>query len=148
MAFNSGSGSAGIGFNQNSGGYYITLVNGVASYAKTVVNGTGSGGATLPATVSNYNWAAAGGGSADNYPSTLVDSAGKLIRDLGRTVVSAGRAFRKFQAVDQGNAAASTFGVAGAVTGANAGYLTFYLEVPRGGAGPVRDAVAPIARFS
>ena len=144
MAFNSGSGSAGIGFNQNSGGYYITTANGLAARARTITDGTGSGGATTPASFAAYGWANTG--STDGYPSSLVDTAGKLIRDLGRSVISAGRCFRKFQAVEP--ALPTTFGVTGAAaTSTNPGYLTFYLEVPRGGLTPTASVPA-IARFS
>ena len=138
MAFNSGSGAAAIGFNQNSGGYYITT-GALTGFTRTIAEGSGSGGATTPVSVSNFTFGAAG-----TAPSTLLAASGKLIRDLGRHVVSAGRAFRKFQAVEN-----SDSGVSGTDNGVNAGYYTFYLEVPKGGVGPNgATSFAPIAKFS
>jgi len=73
---------------------------------------------------------------------------------MGKTVVSAGRTFRKFAPVVAG-LGVSSFGVVGApaATGnANSGYGSFYLEVGREGLGPTPVAnttlgPAPIARY-
>ena len=143
MAQNAGSASAPSGgFAQNSGGYYI-LTGSLTSFAKNVVEGTGSGGATTAVTVSDAT-------IASPYPSTILSTAGRLIKDMGRHVFSAGRAFRKFQAVDNGAGALNTSGVAGTVAGSNAGYITFYLEMPKGTLGPnsLVTTFPPIAKFS
>jgi hypothetical protein len=80
--------------------------------------------------------------SAANALATV--GANKVIKDMGRTVVSAGRVFRKFAPVVN-TGANSSFGVVGvAAAGANAGFGSFYLEVGREGAGA---APAPIARY-
>jgi hypothetical protein len=73
--------------------------------------------------------------------------AGKLLKDMGKTVVSSGRTFRKFQAVGTGSGNfTSTFGVQGGPAVApNTGYADFYLEVGREGAGTATPA--PILRY-
>jgi hypothetical protein len=77
----------------------------------------------------------------------LAVAAGKLLKDMGKTVVSSGRVFRKFQAVGTGAGNfTSTFGVqGGAAVAPNAGYASFYLEVGREGAGVATPA--PILRY-
>jgi hypothetical protein len=77
------------------------------------------------------------------YYSSLVQT-GALLKDMGRTVVSSGRTFRKFAPVVSGAPTASSLGVFGSTNAApNAGYGSFYLEVGREGAG----TPAPIARY-
>jgi hypothetical protein len=76
---------------------------------------------------------------------------GKLLKDMGKTIVSSGRTFRKIQVV--GNTAnnytgsPSTFGVLGAAeTGVpNTDYLTGYIELGVGD--DVRAAPVPVALF-
>jgi hypothetical protein len=86
-----------------------------------------------------------GAGTTAANASTMVGT-GKLLKDMGKTVVSAGRTFRKFAPVVSAAGTVSTFGVVGAAAaGANAGYGSFYLEVGREGQGPA--APAPIARY-
>jgi hypothetical protein len=78
-------------------------------------------------------------------------AAGKLLKDMGKTVVSSGRTFRKFAAVGTGSAKySSSFGVVGgAGASPNGGYATFYLEVGREGTpgAPNSTFPAPIARY-
>jgi hypothetical protein len=87
-------------------------------------------------------WAAyplAGGGRF----STLVAAAGVgLLKDMGKTIISANRTFRKIQLVANGAGSSSTFGVAGDVT-TSADYLTGYIELGFEGTG----APAKVARF-
>jgi hypothetical protein len=67
---------------------------------------------------------------------------------MGKTVVSAGRTFRKIQAV-VGTATNSspTFGVNGAAVTNAPGYATFYLETVREGAGGATGTPAMVVRF-
>ena len=140
MAANSGSFASGIGYNQQSGGYYVTIGD-ITGQIRSYTPGTGSGGATTAGTVGAFSWGTYGA------QSTLIGEAGKLIKDMGKHVISAGRAFRKFQAVGT-TAALSTAGVVGPAGTTDAGYLTFYLELPKGGVGP-NGGVAPlIAKLS
>ena len=71
---------------------------------------------------------------------------GALLKDMGKTLVSAGRTFRKIQVVrNTGTGSASTFGVAGdSSTTPNQDYLTGYIELgfeAQGGAAPSKVAL-------
>lgn len=131
------------GFNQSGGAHFIIMTQLDNTYINKIsVGATGSGGAV---TAPSFALAAAtdatiGLGAADV-------AAGKLLKDMGKSVVSSGRVFRKFESVGTGAVKFnSTFGVNGAVPSAlNTGYGTFYLEVGREGAGPATPA--PILRY-
>jgi hypothetical protein len=115
------------------------IITALSSNFLTYTPGSGSGGSATVGSFAGYADAAA------NWSSIMV--AGRLIKDVGKTVVSSGRTFKKFQAV-LGTATNSspTFGVAGkAATSTDTGYLTGYLEVGTEGASA---APAPIARYS
>jgi hypothetical protein len=124
---------------------------GTAVYTNTLsAAGSNSGGAWVPPTLARATMSnILGSGFTDAAASALVGSA-KLLKDMGRTVVSAGRTFRKFAPVLSGNTA-STFGVVGgAGTSTNAGYGSFYLEVGRDGSALTNignGSPAPIARY-
>ena len=141
------------GFNQSGGAYFMTLaaLDGAAGATGTFINtlttaGSNSGGAWVGPTLSLVAMSTVLGGTnvvAANA-STLVGT-GRLLRDMGRTVVSAGRTFRKFAPVIPASAA-SSFGVAGgAAASPNTGYGSFYLEVSRDGVAPATPA--PIVRY-
>jgi hypothetical protein len=80
--------------------------------------------------------------------SSLIATAGGIFKDMGKTMVSSGRVFRKVQlVVSTGTlAAGGTAGVAGADV-APSNYLTGYLELPgqHGSGGSV--PAAPVARL-
>ena len=139
MATGSSAFSAKAGYNQNGGGYYIVLST-LALLDYTA--GTGSGGATTAGSL-----AAAGAATLPGGLSTLFGPY-RLVKDMGKTVVSAGRTFRKIGAVLPANdALGSTFGVAGpAATATNPGYATFYVETGRDGAN-ADGSVAMLARY-
>jgi hypothetical protein len=149
------------GFNQSGGAYFICLASleaqqGATAGAATAplrgnfVNilsnpGSNSGGAWNPPTLSTVMMsnlvAAANDTQAWNAAGFV--STGKLLKDMGRTVVSAGRTFRKFAPVVAG-LGVSSFGVAGVPSsGPNSGYGAFYLEVGREGF----NTPAPVARY-
>ena len=139
------------GFNQSGGAYFMTLaalepsvLNTTDSFIHTLATaGSNSGGAWVAPTLAKASMSSVVGSNTNNA-STLVAS-GKLLRDMGRTVVSAGRTFRKFAPVLPA-AAASSFGVTGsAAVSPNSGYASFYLEVGRDGLSPATPA--PIARY-
>ena len=127
MAANSSSHPARAGFNQ-SGGAYFLVISTIAGQLNAFTPGTGSGGATTAGTFAPTTTLALCGGVGDI--SSLV-GAGKLIKDLGRTVVSSGRTFRKFQVVQQTNGNSS---ISNGITGAATTYGAFYLETGRDGA--------------
>ena len=155
MAANSSSHPARAGFNQSGGAYFVTLAplaataDAVGSYINQLsAAGSNSGGAYVNPTLTLVPMSTILGldatGGHGVFASTIV-SQNKLLKDMGRTVVSAGRTFRKFAPVVATSATVpSSFGVVGAsAAGANAGFGSFYLEVAREGAG----APAPIARY-
>jgi hypothetical protein len=75
-------------------------------------------------------------------------AAGKLIKDMGKTIVSGGRTFRKFAVAATGSRYVDSRGVAGgAAVAPGAGYGTFYLDVGREGATGT-TIPAPIARYA
>jgi hypothetical protein len=95
-------------------GYYIplgNLIGKIYSYNATA-GGTTFAAASWPTT---------------KWGSTISTSGGNLLKDMGKTVVSASRTFRKVQLVVS---SFSTFGVAGAAATAPAeDYLTGYIEL-------------------
>ena len=142
------------GFNQSGGAYFMTLTGldsatGVipGSYINVLTSaGSNSGGAWVSPTLSNVPMSTILGFSntvaAAGAASTIVGG-NKLLKDMGRTVVSAGRTFRKFAPVVASNPSSfGTVGAAGATS--NAGYGAFYLEVGREGAG---STPAPVVRY-
>jgi hypothetical protein len=135
MATYSGAYAANAGFNQSGGGYYIILST-VTNQLNTYTAPTGSGGAATAGTFA-INPDASGG-----YLSTLLQT-NKVLRDMGKTVVSSGRVFRKFQAVAPRTLL--TNGVAGPNSASASAYFTGYLEVSRDGES---ENAARIARYA
>jgi hypothetical protein len=141
------------GFNQSGGAYFMCVqaLDGDAGAAGSYINQltaapSGSGGAVVAPTLARVAMSTIlGAGTTAANASTMVGT-GKLLKDMGKTVISAGRTFRKFAPVVSAAGTVSSFGVVGAAAaGANAGYGSFYLEVGREGQGPA--AAAPIARY-
>jgi hypothetical protein len=149
------------GFNQSGGAYFIILTGlevatGTAVYVNTISAApTGSGGATVPPTLALTTMANVIGTGTTAANAAGFVAAGKIIKDMGRSIVSASRVFRKFAPVVQGLGASNTssFGVVGAAgTTLNAGEGSFYLEVGREGSGVSNAAntaggPAPILRY-
>lgn len=100
---------------------------------------------------SNATWASLGASysaAGSPYCSSLA-APGALLKDIGKSVVSSNRYFRKVQLVVRNGGAfpstgASTFGVAGnAATSPNQDYLTGYIELGLEGGG----VPAPVVQF-
>jgi hypothetical protein len=127
MAANSSSHPARAGFNQ-SGGAYFVIISSIAGQLNAFTAGTGSGGATTAGTFAPVTTLALLPG-AGNQSSLF--GVGNLIKDLGKTVVSSGRTFRKFQL---SQAASQTSSVSNGVAGVSPTYASFYLETGRDGA--------------
>jgi hypothetical protein len=141
MATGSGAFSAKCGFNQSGGGYYMSLETTLYTKAQSYAPGSGSGGATTVGTFVPLNTVLASG--VDTSSLSSVSGQYQLLKDLGRTIVSSGRTFRKFQAVfPTANNSSVTFGVGGSTLGN--GYLGMYLEVGRDGA----TAPVKLARYA
>jgi hypothetical protein len=138
------------GFNQSGGAYFMVMSNLEATPGtlgpfvnQLLTAGSNSGGAFTSATFSNVTMGTIIGGSVTAARAGGLVTAGSLLRDMGKTVVSSGRTFRKFAPIVNGNP--SSFGVVGQAPAApNAGYGAFYLEVGREGVG----APAPVVRYA
>jgi len=142
---NTGAFPSRAGWNQSGGAHFIVMTQLDNTHINKLNSaGSNSGGAFVGPTFALVaaNDAAIGLGAADV-------AAGKLLKDMGKTLVSSGRTFRKFQAVGTGAVKfASTFGVNGAGTVApNPGYGSFYLEVGREGSAGATAVPAPILRY-
>lgn len=143
MASGSGAFGAKCGFNQSGGANYIvvsgaTLVGQVFDIEPT----TGSGGAVVQAApVTSAVWQVP---TTGGLSSCLIT--GSLMKDMGKTVVSSARTFRKFQVLRP--TLPLTNGVTGpAATAKNPGYYTFYIETNREGTDPDQAAAPAIARY-
>jgi hypothetical protein len=116
----------------NDSGYYIPVGN-CAGKIFSYNNTTGLVGAATA-------WATTGVSTA-----FYVSSAGAgILRDMGKTVVSSGRTFRKVQLV---LSTPNTFGVGGPAPTTSVGedYLTGYIEL--GISGLAYGTVAPVAAY-
>jgi hypothetical protein len=118
-------------------GYFVPVGrcdNKVLQYS----GGAGAGGSFLPGSFTAATWVA-----SDARVSTINGvGAGGLLRDMGKTVVSSNRTFRKVQLIAP--SAVGAAGVVGVHT-TSGPYLTAYIELATGNA-LVTDAVpAPVA---
>ncbi len=153
---------------QNSSGFFMP-VSSLQGIVYAITNGSGAGGSFQQggfnfagtATVQQAFWAlptaATVNGvaspyatSGNPYLSSINGAGAGLLKDLGRTVVSAGRTFRKVQLVvnnsqsNRGNFALSTNGVAGQInTTPIQDFLTGYIEFGFEGTGPS----APVVQY-
>ena len=143
------------GFNQSGGAYFMTLAAlepgtaGTALYVNTLTSaGSNSGGAFVGPTLALTPMSnVLGAGIASHANAAALVAANTLLKDMGKTVVSSGRVFRKFAPVARNTSNGVVGGPTGTPTAANAGYGSFYLEVGMGSA--AAGAVpAPIARYA
>lgn len=123
-------GPVAAGFKQNNAAYLrIVSTIPVANFL-TYTAGTGSGGAFLPG-----SFATAADDSTFDVSTNL--RAGNSVKDMGKTVVSSGRVFRKVQLM---NNIGNVVGLPGASV-AGARFATGYLEVA-GDAGDTANCLA------
>jgi hypothetical protein len=135
-------------------GYFINLGDlRTKIYQRTEPNPAGSNTGTLGGSFSTAVWANSSlfGTTPAGWLSTSLATAGSaILRDMGRTVVSANRTFRKIQYVVPANRAASTFGVSGTTTAGEA-YFTGYIELGLGegsqGTASEAGGPAPVAHY-
>ena len=121
---------------KQTGGYYVPLKNLLsASSIKTYVAGSGAGGSFLPGSFANADWAVAGT-VADSLSSI---AGGGLLKDMGKTVVSSNRTFRKVQLVVPGATGVSS---SASTTGP---FYTGYIELGTGNSLVSGAAPAPVA---
>lgn len=136
-------------------GYYMPLssLSGVV-YAFTP--GSGAGGSFAQGSFSTASWATTTyNGKPNPYLSSINGVAAGLLKDMGKTVVSAGRTFRKVQLVLPQNTTAAAGGAGtyvstGGVGGQNGAgstpvqdYLTGFIELGFDG----QNVPAPVAVF-
>jgi hypothetical protein len=132
------------GYSQSGGGYLIIISTIVPAQLNVYTSGSGSGGATTVGTM-----AAASSTELPNFGSPVTNistffTTGKLIKDMGRTVVSAGRTFRKVQAVvGTAGAADPSLGVNGLAPN----YASFYLETGYEGAAATAGNLPMVVRY-
>ena len=136
--------------NGNESGYYIN-VGDLRGKIFQRTEPTGNTG-TLGGTFSTATWcfsttalnAQPGGFAA--FSTTLATAGQTILRDMGRTVVSSNRTFRKVQYVVPANLAISSFGVGGVASISGEPYLTGYIELGFGD--QVSGALpAPVAHY-
>ena len=139
-------GPVGRGLKQSAGGFFIPLGN-VATQVLQYTTVGGAGGSFLAGSFALAVWGQ-GGSSASRFTSTISSvAAGGLLRDMGKTVVSAGRTFRKIQLI---TSTVSTGGLNGAAAGGNPNvdYLTGYIELASGLNGITPGSTpAPVAYY-
>ena len=93
---------------------------------------------------STSNWASVNLIDGPGLPVSTVGAAGAILKDMGKTVVSSLRTFRRVQLVLPGtNPTFSTFGVGGRAVSVGDDYLTGYIELGLEGNG----TPAPVAKF-
>jgi hypothetical protein len=123
---------------KQSNGYFVPLAD-CRSKVLKYSDGAGAGGSFLPGAFSAAVWNDTD--SSSRYLSSISSlGAGGLLKDMGKTVVSSNRTFRKVQLVAPSLAA----GVVG-TTGSNGPYLTGYIELATGNALASAAAAAPVA---
>ena len=120
------------GYNQSGGGYLIIISTIVPAQLNVYRPGGGSGGATDTGSFTQATSAELPGNISSLF------TVGKLIKDMGRTAVSASRTFRKVQAVV---GSSGTFGVSGNTPN----YASFYLET--GYEGAETEGLPLVARY-
>jgi hypothetical protein len=136
------------GFKQSAGGFFIPLGN----VANKVLAFTASGGAGGSYLVGNFTTAAwASNGTTPNPAVSTISSiaAGGVLRDMGKSVVSAGRVFRKVQLLHSTVSTSGVAGPAGVTTNPYVDYLTGYIELASGVAngGQPGGTFAPVAYY-
>lgn len=130
-------------------GYYINFGDLRSKiYARTSEpsGNTGTAGGSFSTAV----WAQSTLANGQGWVSTALAIPGSgVLRDMGRTIVSSTRTFRKIQLVVPANRAPSTFGVGGG-TLAGENYFTGYIELGFGGEGGTdqgNGGPAPVAHY-
>ena len=119
-------------------GYYVTLADARLSFVANNGSDEAPGFGQMVSTMST-----AGAGV-----SSLIAVAGGIFKDMGKTLVSSGRVFRKVQLVVSTGSILSggTDGVAGSDV-APSNYLTGYLELPGQHGSGGYASPAPVARL-
>ena len=132
------------GLKNTAGGYFIP-VGRCDNLVYAYTAGTGAGGSTLPGSFASVTWAGATANLPNKATSTIAAAgAGGVFRDMGKTVVSASRVFRKVQLLI--SSSVSTGGISGS-NGTTADYLTGFIELMSGAGASAGAACAPVAYY-
>jgi hypothetical protein len=131
------------------GAFYMPLSS-LQNVIYAVTYGAGSGGSFAQGTLTTAAWATLTyNGKANPYLSSVNGAGAGLLKDMGKTIISANRTFRKVQLVNARIDGQSTNGVAGQNTYQTAGtmpssdFLTGFIELGFEGQG----VPAPVAQF-
>ena len=125
----------------NEIGYFVPVASLVGKiYGHVEPSPAGSNTGVLGGTFSTASWAYFGPGVS---VSSINGAGAGILKDMGRTVVSSLRTFRKVQLVVPSNSTLSTFGVGGRQTGVGEDYFTGYIELGFEGNG----TPAPVAHY-
>jgi hypothetical protein len=130
---------------KQSRGYFVPLgscVGKIHSYTP----GSGAGGSYLPGNFSIATWSQPGGAAGPLLSSISSIGAGGLLRDMGKTVVSSNRTFRKVQLLGSSQADGVTNGSAAAndfTSQTTNPYLTGYVELATGRSGVPSSSIVP-----
>jgi len=135
------------GFKQSAGGFFIPLGN-VADKVLAFTASGGAGGSYLVGSFATAAWAQ-GGTTPNKFTSTISSIAsGGVLRDMGKSVVSAGRVFRKVQLMTSTVSTSGVNGPAGVTTNPYVDYLTGYIELASGLTnGGLPGTFAPVAYY-
>jgi len=128
------------GFKQTNG-YFAPLSDCVPKMLQ--YNGAqGAGGSFLPGSFTTADWVASGNAKNAGAVLSTISSIGQggLLKDMGKTVVSSNRTFRKVQLV-----APSVNGSANLVTSAGGPFYTAYIELSTGLNLVANASPAPVA---
>ena len=138
--------ASGVRGPKQTSGYYVPLASCVGKIYKHTA-GTGAGGSFLPGSFADADWAKVGGTAGPLLSTISSIGQGGLLKDMGKTVVSSNRTFRKVQLVVQGSANSSTFtGVGGSEAKDTAApYFTGYIELATGNSYVSGATPAPVA---
>jgi hypothetical protein len=130
---------------KQSRGYFVPLGN-CCDKVNVYSGGVGAGGSFLPGNFTAGSFCRASAAQRVLLSSISSVGAGGLLRDMGKTVVSSNRTFRKVQLVAAGNAATGLAPVNGD-SGSAGPYLTGYVELATGNqlTAEAVAAVAPVA---
>ena len=145
MSANLGAHSVKGGFNQSGGSMFMVLtdLSSPVNRLNVLTPGTGSGGAATAGTMTVTAAATIAPGLAS---AAAAVGAGKLIKDMGKSVVVNNVTYRKFQTVQTPSAVVGTAS-AGGQMGKTPDYYSFYLEVAREGFASSANGPAQIVRY-
>ena len=126
-------------------GYYMPLSS-LQNVIYAFTAGSGAGGSFAQGSFSTASWATLTyNGKTNPYLSSINAAGAGILRDMGKTIVSAGRTFRKVQLLLNSANFVSTGGVGGQNPATNPvqDYLTGFIELGFEGQG----TPAPVAVF-